>query len=222
MSERSGRMDGQQEREAGLRASAHDQVGIATADVEYARGNKMHVIESNIEVISSILRPLAELTVPCPECQGTGERWVIGQGTVRNHDKRNLTVAGCSPTLPDPRFAALRRPSYVREGLSTEGERKQGNYEWWPGGIDASLGAIVRAAAACGFHVGHMGPTYDDPQRWAVAFWTVTPHKTLDVHTYKEGEGATPEEAATLALVAALGDEKPHTATGQLTAEEEP
>lgn len=142
-------------------------------------------LEAEQQSVESILRPLAEATVPC---WGECESW--DPPLVTSHD-----------THPDPRFEALRRvgpwPEYPIGKMA----------------IDASLGAIVRAAAACGWQVTLLRPTEANPTgEWVV---DVRPLLGLDEDPYEAvkrvsdlGYGVTPEEAAARALVTAWGDEK--------------
>ena len=100
----------------------------------------------------------------------------------------------------DPRFEAMRAGRYQEAG--------GGSIPGWR--IDASLEAIVRAAAACGLSV-HLFHPARWPQGVAAQEWTAR----LSNWKYEEdvspsvlAEGAPPEEAAARALVAAWNDEK--------------
>ena len=117
----------------------------------------------------------------------------------------NVTLVGCPTVVPDRRFEVLRRPN---SHWRVQGQ--QNTFYAWLGGIDASLGAIVRAAAACGLSV-HLFHPARWPQGVAAQEWTAR----LSNWKYEEdvspsvlAEGATPEEAAARALVAAWNDEK--------------
>lgn len=162
------------------------------------------------ESVEEVLRPLAETRV---------ERVVYlpfdsESGSPRTYEESPpgvLKSVGIQ-SIPDPRFAALRRPILMGDWVSGPGvhDVTVNGYSWT---LDASLGAIVRAAAACGFHVAHMGMDHEGVG-WAVAFWSKVEHTPLDTHLYKEGLGSTPEEAAARALVAAWRDEKARSAPG--------
>ena len=181
-------MDGQTEREARLHRQGFGSWLYASADGKTYSSSNGDEWEKSVSV-EAILRPLVEATVVCPECSGTGQRWVIGQGTVRNNEERTQTVAGCPTTLPDPRFEALRLGRYQDAG--------GGAIPGWR--IDASLGAIHRAVVACGLVVTWLSEDMAKvEERYNVEG---KPRQGI-------GEGATPEKAAARALVAAVDDEK--------------
>lgn len=159
MSARSGRMDGEQEREA------RRQAWLGVTQDGLTRQER--------ESVADILRPLVEATV---------------------EDVRPDEVPfPRSVLIPDPRFDALRLI------LDPEDYATPPSWEDTSRLIDASLGAIVRAAAACGY---------------------MTTRKVLEalLDWYDEQHGGvpqqSPEEAAARALVAAWRDEKAHSATG--------
>lgn len=80
-------------------------------------------IEAEHQTVEDILRPLVASTVECRDCHG----WI---GKVYTHN-----VLCQKGRIPDPRFEALRLPVLHNEG------------------IDASLGAIIESARACGHMV---------------------------------------------------------------------
>lgn len=146
--------------------------------------------------VADILRPLAECTV----------RRTVVVGTLEALPK---TAGALLDVLPleeqevlDPRFDVLRRPinpdDWVR-GMPGRGTVEVNGKAWE---LDASLGAIVRAVAACGLVLTYLS----------------LDHARLESLTYRKGafawtpswvgDGDTPEEATARALVVAWRDEK--------------
>lgn len=149
-----------------------------------------------MEDVTEILRPLAErqmLNLVDPHLWDDG-------------------VHACGPEancrVPDTRFEALR----------FQNEENDPNYGMRLT-VNTSLGAIMRAAAACGLYIDRLGPEniYKE-YRWKgtdLSRWGATFSKSKRPFIYDtdcgtdsgfraHGKGATPEEAAALALVAAV------------------
>ena len=146
-------------------------------------------IETERESVEEILRPLAEQKI---------RQWLKVRA-VSFSDPLPRIDEPLFEEVPDPRFEALR----LLRGLA-------GLQGFWRGEIAASLGAIVRAAAACGLNI-HLFHPARWPQGVAAQEWTAR----LDNWKFEEdvfpvgmAAGATPEETAARALVAAVRDEK--------------
>ena len=135
---------------------------------------------------TDLLRPLAEMVVACPEFATVDILdESIGETSFLNgaHHSRSCKCHGTG-TIPDPRFASLRFEADA-----------SGSF----GYLDTSLGAIARAAAACGFVV----------QVWAGEEGLFGAALTLETFApmtadYWTAVADTPELAATNALVAAV------------------
>lgn len=156
--------------------------------------------------LTDMLQPLAEATVPCPE---------IGNGGYHARVISPISDGDCphcagSGTIPDPRFAALRGEHDIDGG--GRGERCHGCDWSGPEGtseglapycLDTSLGSIVKAAAACDLFVASL--TYETlgPGKWSTE---LRPWKHSEFHEAM-GHGDTPEEAAIMALIAAVGEQ---------------
>lgn len=189
MSERCGRMDGQKERQAGL--IVQESILDVQASVVDIYVPLMEATPTAQESVQDILRPLVEATV---EVKTPAEGHFLGGQTV-------AFVLG--KYVLDPRFDALRPPVVTSYYVSGPGIREVlVNGRSWT--LDASLGAIVRAAAACGWKVG-IGPHAGG---WQVIISDrATQFPFLGYPTVVEF-GVTPEEAAARALVTAWRDEK--------------
>lgn len=138
------------------------------------------------ETVADILRPLVERTVE------------YDTATSFTDQRGDLHPIGTLRAL-DHRFDALRRQGRGEYGIFPA-ERPEL-------GIDASLGAIVRAAAACGFLQARWLPPSEIEN--AVGFgkdqWQVQLTRN-DWGESRFGFGLTVEEAAARALLAAVGD----------------
>ena len=136
-------------------------------------------VEDVRERVEEILRPLAEWMLKCPM------KWsdhVTNKWTDRHPDY--CTLCRGANRILDPRFEALRYPPI--EITTVDDARRR----FVPGrGIDAGEGAIIRAAAACG---------------WAVQVVPEGNGFEAMVGHWEERLGSTPAEAMARALVAAV------------------
>ena len=135
--------------------------------------------------IVDLLRPLAERRAPCHE---------IPENPLANPE--DLCPACGMPydvpstgTRPDARFKALRRPVALHDVNETAYERRDLERGWF---IDTSLGATVRAAAACGLTVRLAQKAQD---QWEAV---------VDGVPRAMRSGDSPEEAVARALAAAV------------------
>ena len=141
-------------------------------------------IETERKSVEDILRPLAEATV--------------------DEERRDESPFPRMVRVPDPRFEALRLRRL--QGFTGEANRTLGT---WTGEIDASLDAIVLAAAECGLvcELSQQG------KRWSATVWRRARPLLSDPTGRTSCGGATPGEALAKALVTAVGDERLHSAT---------
>lgn len=162
------------------------------------------------ETVSALLAPLLARTVPCPEC---------GNGLYSTPETDSSICGGCSGfgVVPDSRFDALRchhPDAYVDEGDRLRCEDcHMDDWAWrgpLPMGDRDDLGALVRAAAACGLSLLLVPITRPDSASGSSTGWVALPFAS-DVALAYEGPvsgkrwgGKTPEEAAALALVTAV------------------
>ena len=148
--------------------------------IETERGDKGAATSATPigQSVEDILRPLAEWRIPCTHHLGES--------------------CECEDGQLDPRFEALRRRMTDAEWvtLTWPDVRDPSRVEYvsrqWI--IDTSLGAIVRAAAACGLGT--------------ITFWYHNDCWHVRLGDMCSWDAATPEEALARALVAAVGDEK--------------
>ena len=164
-------------------------------------------IETERASVEDILRPLAER--PCPIYMSSN---LVNERTGEVSTGQHVVgcPGGCKGTGLDPRFEALRRRvtdaewvMFTWPDVRDPSRVVEVRREWF---LDASLGAIVRAAAACGWESA-LG-LYEGPEK---GWYAVIGEE--DSEGYLEGQkrlGATPEEALARALAAAVGDASLH------------
>ena len=150
--------------------------------------------------VEEILRPLAERMLKCPM------KWtddVTNKWTDRHPEYCELCKGANS--IPDPRFEALRRPIFASDYVSGPGIMGV-LVDGRPWTLDASLGAIVRAAAACGWavRVWRLRGAEEASEMPYRADVTDIPRNHTDPRILFWAPGATPEEAAARALAAAV------------------
>ena len=153
-------------------------------------------IETERVSVEEILRPLAEAVVECPGGGSTPS----GAGTWHGIGlcPCNGGVVGQPHSIPDPRFEALRLPFAVVAQRPQGGPQEPWHVTW--GGVDASLEAIVLAAAACEYSCWLLPEGADK--------WFAEVHHPASSAPGSRARGATPGEALARALVGAWNDEK--------------
>lgn len=135
------------------------------------------------DTVAELLRPLAERRVSQGEAQGL-------EGA---YDPRFAELRLWRLRMPDG-FDVITPFPYHGAGLPTD--------------VDVSLGAIVRAAAACGFQVTILHPPLS-PDWWIADIRPLLgigedPVEAVLTKVSELGYGATPEEAVARAFVAAV------------------
>jgi len=134
---------------------------------------------------------------PLPYNLNRDEAFKEGQARVELEARHTQVAALLLPLadlVDDARFNALRLPGYARNrAIELEAGAMVGGHlaEWGGTGIDHSLGAIVRAATACG-------------APWAIISWAERPFPRWECSFGNETgrqEGMTPELAAASALL---------------------
>ncbi len=153
------------------------------------------------ESLAEILKPLAE--AGCPHCY-----W--GDGIEPTEQENRTGVCStCTGTHLDPRFEALRLRGVLHVhtaietwqhgdlggGSATQQSCKDVGCSGFD--VDTSLGAIVRAAAACGYNIECAQSTGG----WEICL-------SLQGDCVMAGIGDTPEEAAGKALVEAINAQR--------------
>ena len=161
----------------------------------------VNATEKNVESVSSILLPLVEARV---RCFGSFHADTANAVIWPTETLKQCPMCTGTGYVPDPRFEALRTGDYVDTLHHFRG-------------IDASLGAIVRAAAACGWAMELVPPEKNWPDFLLWKGSLVSSYEGLPSHPHLfaysrpiyagRDRGHNPEEAAARALVAAVGDD---------------